>query len=57
MKDVLRRMKLGRVDYAACVDPRTFQRPGADARRLLLAVAVRFPSVRLIDNLPVGPRP
>jgi pantoate--beta-alanine ligase len=54
MRSVLARLKLGRVDYAACVDPATFHRPDDTAKRLLLAVAVRFPSVRLIDNQPLG---
>jgi pantothenate synthetase len=47
--------RLGRVDYAAAVDPRTFEAPvGARGpRRILLLVAVRFPSARLIDNLSV----
>ena len=35
------------------VDPRTFRTPGATARTVLLLTAVRFPSARLIDNLPV----
>jgi len=56
MERVLRGATLGRVDYAAAVDPRTFERPGArgDVSRLLLLAAVRFPSARLIDNLPVA---
>jgi pantoate--beta-alanine ligase len=55
MARVLRGATLGRVDYAAAVDPRTFEPPAARApvRRLLLLAAVRFPSARLIDNLPV----
>ncbi len=54
MRDVLAGLKLGRVDYAACVDPLTFNRPDEATKKLLLAVAVRFPSVRLIDNQPVA---
>jgi pantoate--beta-alanine ligase len=44
---------LARVDYARVVDPATFRRPGPGAARALLVVAARFPSARLIDNLPV----
>ena len=54
MARVLRRATLGKVDYAAAVVPRTFEPPGrAAVDRLLLLTAVRFPSARLIDNLPV----
>lgn len=55
MARVLRGATLGRVDYAAAVDPETFEPPAtrSGARRLLLLAAVRFPSARLIDNLPV----
>jgi pantoate--beta-alanine ligase len=55
MERVLSGATLGRVDYAAAVDPRTFESPAArgDVPRLLLLAAVRFPSARLIDNLPV----
>jgi pantoate--beta-alanine ligase len=56
MQAVLAGAKLGRVDYASVVDPRTFLPPTARSgpARLLLLAAVRFPSARLIDNLPVG---
>jgi pantoate--beta-alanine ligase len=55
MARVLQGATLGKVDYAAAVDPRTFEPPAgrATADRLLLLAAVRFPSARLIDNLPV----
>lgn len=53
MRRVLAGAKLARVDYATLVDPRTFEAPARDARRGLLVVAARFPSARLIDNLPV----
>jgi len=53
MRGVLAEAKLLRVDYAALVDPATFTQPGRGARRGLLVVAARFPSARLIDNLPV----
>ena len=55
MSRALAGARLGRVDYAAVVDPRTFEPPseGRGPRRLLLLVAVRFPSARLIDNLSV----
>jgi len=55
MARILSGARLGRVDYAAAIDPRTFESPlaAASSRRLLLLVAVRFPSARLIDNLPV----
>jgi pantoate--beta-alanine ligase len=58
MARVLAKATLGRVDYAAAVDPRTFEPPAARTAgpgRLLLTIAVRFPSARLIDNLPVSP--
>ena len=56
MARVLAGARLGRVDYAAVVDPRTFEPPAGrgPARRLLLLAAVRFPSARLIDNLAVA---
>ncbi len=55
MARVLAAATLGRLDYAAAVDPHTFQPPidVAPPRRVLLLVAVRFPSARLIDNVPV----
>jgi pantoate--beta-alanine ligase len=55
MARVLAGATLGKVDYAAAVDPHTFQPPidVAPPRRVLLLVAVRFPSARLIDNVPV----
>ena len=55
MARVLAAATLGRVDYAAAVDPHTFQPPidVAPPRRILLLVAVRFPNARLIDNVPV----
>ncbi len=60
MARVLAGATLGKVDYAAAVDPHTFQPPidVAPPRRVLLLVAVRFPSARLIDNVPVplGPQ-
>jgi pantoate--beta-alanine ligase len=60
MARVLAGATLGKVDYAAVVDPHTFQPPidVAPPRRVLLLVAVRFPSARLIDNVPVplGPQ-
>ena len=58
MARVLAGATLGKVDYAAVVDPHTFQPPidVAPPRRVLLLVAVRFPSARLIDNVPVPPR-
>jgi len=53
MRGVLAEAKLLHVDYAALVDPATFTQPGRGARKGLLVVAARFPSARLIDNLPV----
>jgi len=55
MQRVLAGATLGRIDYAAAVDPHTFQPPidVAPPRRMLLLVAVRFPSARLIDNVPL----
>jgi pantoate--beta-alanine ligase len=41
------------LDYAAAVDADTFERPLRLSGRVLLALAVRFGSTRLIDNLPV----
>ena len=42
------------VDYAEVVDPRTFHPLDALDRPALLALAVRFGSTRLIDNLPLS---
>lgn len=53
MRGALARAPLARVDYATLVDPSTFDAPGPGTRRGLLVVAARFPSARLIDNLPV----
>jgi len=53
MRGVLAEARLASVDYAALVDPSTFAQPGRGARKGLLVVAARFPSARLIDNLPV----
>jgi pantoate--beta-alanine ligase len=41
------------LDYAACVDADTFQPAVSLDRPALLAVAVRFGSTRLIDNVPI----
>jgi pantoate--beta-alanine ligase len=54
MRRELARAKLAKVDYAALVDPRTFEKPRPGVRRGLLVVAARFPSARLIDNLKVN---
>ncbi len=56
MSRVLAGATLGSVDYAAAVDPHTFYPPVdvAPPRRILLLVAVRFPSARLIDNVPLS---
>jgi len=54
MRRELARAKLAKVDYAALVDPRTFERPRGKVRKGLLVVAARFPSARLIDNLKVN---
>jgi pantoate--beta-alanine ligase len=44
-----------RLDYAAVIDADTFQPAAtAEARGVLLAVAVRFGETRLIDNLPLS---
>ena len=41
----------GRIDYVECVDARTLQAtPNVITRRTLVAVAVRYGEVRLIDN-------
>ncbi|HVL32449.1 MAG TPA: pantoate--beta-alanine ligase [Actinomycetota bacterium] len=44
---------LARLDYAACVDPETLEEIGTLRGSALLAVAARFGSARLIDNLTV----
>jgi pantothenate synthetase len=53
MRRTLADAPLGRLDYACAVDPASFRPPSAPCARLLLVLAVRFPSARLIDNLPV----
>ena len=57
MRRELARAKLARVDYAALVDPTTFLKPGPGAKKGLLVIAARFPSARLIDNLPCDLNP
>jgi pantoate--beta-alanine ligase len=44
---------LARLDYAAVVDEATFEPIGVIAGRARAIVAARFPSARLIDNLPL----
>ncbi len=44
------------LDYAVCVDADTFQPAASLDRPALLAVAVRFGTTRLIDNLMIGDR-
>ncbi len=39
------------IDYVEAVDPRTLLRPERVEDRILLALAVRYPGVRLIDNM------
>ncbi len=46
---------LARLEYAACVGLDDLARPVVVDRPVLLALAVRFGSTRLIDNLPVIP--
>lgn len=47
----LSREPLADVDYASVVDPLTFEAPKATLTSVLLVLAVRFGSTRLIDNL------
>lgn len=42
-------------EYAVCVDPGTLQAPARISSEVLLAVAARLGSTRLLDNLPVVP--
>lgn len=44
---------LARLDYASVADPETLQELDQVSGRALLSLAVRFGSVRLIDNVPV----
>jgi len=47
---------LADLDYASCVDREDLRRPAIIGRPVLLAVAARFGSTRLIDNLLIDPR-
>jgi pantoate--beta-alanine ligase len=57
MRRELAQARLARVDYATLVDPSTFLKPAPGAKRGLLVIAARFPSARLIDNLPCDLKP
>ena len=46
---------LGRIDYVEIVDPVSLSSVGITERPVVVAVAVRFPSARLIDNIRVDP--
>ncbi len=49
----IRRAPLARVDYVEAVDAESLGQPGAQCRKLLIAVAVGFGKTRLIDNIEV----
>ena len=55
MRRVLAEEPLAEPEYAACVDPETLRPPEAVTRPVLLAVAVRLGSARLIDNVLASP--
>ncbi|MGH2727146.1 MAG: pantoate--beta-alanine ligase, partial [Actinomycetota bacterium] len=57
MKGVIRGEPLARLDYAACVDPRTLRNPIERGGPVLLAVAAWVGRARLIDNVTVPPAP
>ncbi len=59
MLEVLGSASLGRPDYVSAADPLTLQEydgPVSEDRGVLLSLAVRFGSTRLIDNMPLEPR-
>jgi len=45
---------LSKIDYVEVVDAATLGKPGPQARKLLIAVAVYFGATRLIDNIEVS---
>lgn len=49
------RAPLGEIQYVEIVDPQSLSSVETAERPARLAVAVRFPSARLIDNMPVDP--
>ncbi len=59
MLEVLESAPLGQPDYVSAADPLTLQEyegPVLEGRGVLLSLAVRFGSTRLIDNMPLEPR-
>ncbi len=46
---------LGQIDYVEQVDPESLMSVETIEKRVLIALAVKFPSVRLIDNMLVDP--
>ena len=48
---------LGKIDYVAIVDPETLQAVDIIQGDVIVALAVRFPSARLIDNIRVDVEP
>jgi len=47
----------GEIDYVECYDSATLETPEAGAKELLLALAVRFGTTRLIDNVLIQMEP
>ena len=54
-EDLSRHAPAGQIDYVQLVDPDTLADVSTTDRPLVAALAVRFGSARLIDNLPIQP--
>ncbi len=53
MRDEITRCN-GDIDYIECLDSNTLEEPTAETEELLIALAVKFGTTRLIDNILIG---
>ena len=53
MRDEITRCN-GDIDYIECLDSNTLEEPAAETEELLIALAVKFGTTRLIDNILIG---
>ena len=53
MRDEITRCS-GDIDYVECLDSETLEEPDENTKELLIALAVKFGSTRLIDNILIG---
>ena len=44
----------GDIDYIECLDSNTLEEPSDETAELLIALAVKFGTTRLIDNILIG---